>query len=105
MQTSAPVITSVSRRRVRRGLLASSVASVEGPGFVPVVAALAVVRSVRMPPPVAPAHAGRPRGAAVFRFGQRPQSPPLHRPPPNPALQPTGYSGLRPLSPSAELER
>ena len=26
-------------------------------------------------------------------------------PPPNTALQPTGYSGLRPLPPSAELER
>lgn len=25
--------------------------------------------------------------------------------PPNPALQPTGYSSLRSLSPSAELER
>jgi hypothetical protein len=104
MQPSAPVVTSVSRRRGRRGLEASSAASVEGSGFAPVVAGQAVVRSARMPPSVALAHAGRPRGAAVSGFGPRPQSRP-HRSPPNPALQPTGYSGLRPLSPSAELER
>jgi hypothetical protein len=104
MQTSAPVVTSVSRRRGRRGFMASSVASVEVLGFVPMVAAQAVVRSARMPPSVAPASAGRPRGAAVSGVGQRPQSRP-HKSPPNPALQPTGYSGLRPLPPSAELER
>jgi hypothetical protein len=104
MQSSAPVVTPVSRRRGRRGFLASSVASVDVPGFAPVVAVQAVVRSARMPPSVAPAHAGRPRGAAVSGFGTRPQSH-SHRSPPNPALQPTGYSGLRPLPPSAELER
>lgn len=38
MQPSAPMVTSVSRRRGQRGFLASSVASVEVPGFVPVVA-------------------------------------------------------------------
>jgi hypothetical protein len=104
MQPSAPVVTSVSRRRVRRGLEASPVASVEVRGFVPVVAGQALVRSARVPPSVAPASAGRPRGAAVSGFSPRPQSRP-HRSPPNPALQPTGYSGLRPLPPSAELER
>lgn len=104
MQSSAPVVTPVSRRRGRRGLEASSVTSVEVRGFAPVVAAQALVRSARMPPSVAPAHAGRPRGATVSGSGPRPQSR-SHKSPPNPALQPTGYSGLRPLSPSAELER
>jgi hypothetical protein len=104
MQPSAPVVTSVSRRRGRRGLEASSVASVEVPGFAPVVAGQALVRSARVPPSVAPASAGRPRGAAVSGVCQRTPSR-SHRLPPNPALQPTGYSGLRPLPPSAELER
>lgn len=89
MQASAPVATSFAIRRSRRGFLASPVACVEVPGLAPVLAVLALLRSARVPPSVAPASAGRPRGAAVSGSCPHPQARP-HRSPPNPVLQPTG---------------
>lgn len=103
MQTSAPEPSSAARCGTRS--LGFRVASVEVRALVPVVAAQAPGIVGGMQRFASPASAGRPRGAQARGSGAQPNPAPSPSSPPNPALHPTGYSGLRPLPPSGELER